>query len=448
VPTVAELAAATPAGRDRYVDLLRVVSLGVVILGHWLMAVPVVDATGRVRISNLLTVTPDLQYLTWLLQVMPVFFVVGGFSQATALASVHRRGGSYADFIRARAGRLLRPTAAFVAAWLVIAAAAGLTGQDHGLVRTALRTVAQPLWFVGVYLAVVALAPAMWRLHRRLGRYAVAVPLGLLVATAATDALRFAAAVPHVAYLNLAFVWIGVHQLGYFYADGSLLRGGRRTAALLAGSGLAAVIGLTTAGPYPVSMVGVPGDTVSNMSPPTLALAAHAVWLTGLMLLLRGPVTRWLARAAVWRAVIAANALAMTAFLWHLTAAFAAITALSALGWSSPPIGSAGWWLLRPVWLGALVALTAVLVSLFRRFDATPAAPAEPGAGRTAVAGAGVALCALGILGLSGVGFGGLLEGRTATLIVLPVTAPAAVAAVVLGAVLLRRNGGVVRPAP
>ena len=34
-----ELAARTPDSRDRYVDFLRVFSLGTVIVGHWLMAV-------------------------------------------------------------------------------------------------------------------------------------------------------------------------------------------------------------------------------------------------------------------------------------------------------------------------------------------------------------------------------------------------------------------------
>lgn len=34
-----DLAAATPAKRNRYADLLRVVSIFVVVIGHWLMAV-------------------------------------------------------------------------------------------------------------------------------------------------------------------------------------------------------------------------------------------------------------------------------------------------------------------------------------------------------------------------------------------------------------------------
>src|SRR4051812_7190474 len=75
--------------RDRYVDLLRVASLGVVIVGHWLMVI-VYPTDAGVRATNVLALVPALQPVTWLLQVMPVFFLVGGFSHATALASVRR----------------------------------------------------------------------------------------------------------------------------------------------------------------------------------------------------------------------------------------------------------------------------------------------------------------------------------------------------------------------
>lgn len=438
----------TPVGRDRYVDLLRVASLAAVVLGHWLMITAVPGPAGSTEITNLLAVAPGLQPVTWLLQVMPIFFLVGGFSQATAWASTRRRSGTYADYLRARAGRLLRPTAAFIACWLVLGAAVAGTGHDVGLVRVALRTVAQPLWFLGVYLAVVALAPPMWWLHRRVGRFAPAVPAGMFAAAGVVDVLRFTAGQHRLAYLNLLLVWVGVHQLGYLYADGTLQRGGRRLAGLLAGGGLAAVVALTALGPYPVSMVGVPGEAVSNMSPPTAALAAHAVWLTGLVLLLRGPLARRLARPAVWQAVIVGNIIAMTAFLWHLTAAFVAIGVGLALGWTGPPAASALWWLWRPVWVLALAAITAGLVCIFRRFDpvrptpertgepASPAAPA-PARWRTAAAGCGAASCVLGVLGISTVGFGGLLEGRTATLIVVPLNAAASVALVVAGAGLL-----------
>jgi hypothetical protein len=428
--SAAALAAASPPDRDRYVDLLRVASLGVVIAGHWLMAVPVVGADGGTRVTNVLALVPQLRPVTWLFQVMPVFFLVGGFAHATALASIRRRGGGYADFARSRTARLLRPAAAFLAVWLVLALGAALAGQDHGLVRVALRTAVQPLWFLGVYLGLVALAPVMWRLHRRFG---ARVPVALLTVAIGVDALRFAGH-PQAAVLNLLVIWAGVHQLGYFYADGTLQRGGRRLALLLAGAGLGAVLLLTTVGPYPVSMVGVPGEAMSNMSPPTVALAAHAVWLIGLVLLLRAPATRLLRRARVWRAVVAANGLAMTAFLWHLTAAFVVLAAFR--GRSAAVPGSAGWWLTRPLWLGTAALVTAALVLVFRRFD--PPRPTVIVAGPAGRAAVGVTLCTLGVLGISTVGFGALLAGHAATLLVVPVTAPLALALMALGASLLR----------
>src|SRR3954471_5360026 len=173
-------------------------------------------------------------------------------------------------------------------------------------------------------------------------------------------------------------------------------------------------------------MVGLPGERVSNMSPPTAALLACAVWLIGLVVLARGPVTRWLDRPAVWRGVITANGLAMTTFLWHLTAVFLASAATLALGVAQPPVGSATWWLYRPVWIAALLVPTAVLVTLFRRADRPRPARVPAGATTaprpTPLAAFGVALCTVGVLGFSAVGFGGVLAGRTATLVVLPVT--------------------------
>ncbi|MEV4517640.1 acyltransferase [Dactylosporangium sp. NPDC049525] len=428
--------------RDRYVDLLRVFSLGVVVLGHWLMAVVAVGDDGVARAGNVLAVVPALQPATWLLQVMPVFFFVGGFSHAVAWSSVRRRGGRYADFVRSRAGRLLRPTAAFAAVWLVLALGIEVAGADRGVLRLATRVVAQPLWFIGVYLGVVALAPAMLRLHRRAGRLAPLVPVALGAAAVAVDVARFGHDVPFIGFANVAFVWLAVHQAGFLYADGSL-RPGRPTGFVLAGVGLAGTVALTTIGGYPTSMVGVPGERVSNMSPPTAALLACAVLQIGLVLLARGPLTRWLRRPAVWRGVVTANGLSMTTFLWHLTGLFVVSAATLALGVGQPPAGSAAWWLSRPVWIALLLVPTAALVVLFRRADRprparVPAAGAAGRRHRTPLAAAGMLLCTAGVLGVSAVGFGGVLAGRTATLVVVPVTPLASVLLLAAGAGLLR----------
>ncbi|MFJ8560247.1 acyltransferase [Streptomyces microflavus] len=447
------LAEATPATRDRYVDLLRVASLAAVVLGHWLMAAVTPDGVG-----NLLAVVPALQPLTWLLQVMPVFFFVGGFAHALSYRSLLRKRpeGStdsvYAAFLRARLQRLLRPTMVFVLVWGAAALLIQLLGGGGGLTGVTLRLVTQPLWFIGIYLAMVAFTPPLLRLHERYGWGAFA---GLAGAAAAVDVLRFAAGVPYVEFLNFAFVWLAVHQLGFLRADGRLGVGpalpALRRPALLAGGGLVGAVALVAFGPYPLSMVGMPGEKVSNMAPPTLALLCHGLWLVGAVELLRAPAARLLARPRAWRTVVAANGVAMTAFLWHLTAMLGVYGAMLALDVPLPEPATAAWWAQTPLRLAFAAALTAVLVAAFRTFE-RPAAPATPPATATATATApgtgsaplaalGATLCLLGVLALSMVGFAGLLEGRTALLIAVPVSAPAAVAATLCGWLLVERAG-------
>ncbi|MFB8022572.1 acyltransferase [Streptomyces rubiginosohelvolus] len=432
--SVRELAGATPATRDRYVDLLRVASLGAVVLGHWLMAAVTPDGVG-----NLLAVVPALQPLTWLLQVMPVFFFVGGFSHALSYRSLLRKRpeGSedsvYSAFLRARLQRLLRPTMVFVLVWGAAALLVQLLGGGGGLTGVTLRMVTQPLWFIGIYLAMVAFTPPLLRLHERYGWGAFA---GLAGAAVAVDVLRFAAGVPYVEFLNFAFVWLAVHQLGFLRADGRIRL---RRAALLAGGGLVTAAALVALGPYPLSMVGMPGEKVSNMAPPTLALLAHGLWLVGAVELLRAPAARLLERPRVWRTVVAANGVAMTAFLWHLTAMFGVYGALLALDADLPEPASAAWWAQVPLRLALAAALTAALVAAFRTFE-RPAASA-PVQGHGPLAALGATLCLLGVLGLSMVGFGGLLDGRTALLIAIPVSAPAAVAMTLGGWLLVERAG-------
>ncbi|MFE9457507.1 acyltransferase [Streptomyces californicus] len=434
---VRELAGATPATRDRYVDLLRVASLAAVVLGHWLMAAVTPDGVG-----NLLAVVPALQPLTWLLQVMPVFFFVGGFSHALSYRSLLRKRpeGSddsvYSAFLRARLQRLLRPTTVFVLVWGAAALLVQLLGGGGGLTGVTLRMVTQPLWFIGIYLAMVAFTPPLLRLHERYGWGAFAALAGAAVAV---DVLRFAAGVPYVEFLNFAFVWLAVHQLGFLRADGRI-----RRPALLAGAGLAAACALVAFGPYPLSMVGMPGEKVSNMAPPTLALLAHGLWLVGAVELLRAPAARLLERPRVWRTVVAANGVAMTAFLWHLTAMFGVYGALLALDVPLPEPASAAWWAQVPLRIACAAALTAALVAAFRAFErpAAPKAPGHPAAsGGGPLAALGATLCLLGVLGLSMVGFNGLLDGRTALLIAIPVSAPAAVAMTLGGWLLVERAG-------
>ncbi|MGW5737560.1 MULTISPECIES: acyltransferase family protein [Streptomyces] len=440
--SVRELAEKTPAGRDRYIDLLRVASLGTVVVGHWLMAAVTVGDDGRTEVGNLLAVVPGLQVLTWVLQIMPVFFFVGGFSHALSYRSLSRKapegGGSvYSAFLRARLQRLLRPTMVFIGVWGAAALAVQLLGEGGALLDVTLRLVAQPLWFIGIYLAMVAFTPPLLRLHERWGWGAFGA---LVLAAGAVDLARFAFGVPYVEFLNFAFVWLAVHQLGFLRADGGL-----RAPAALAAAGLAGAAALVALGPYPLSMVGMPGERVSNMAPPTFALLCHGMWLVGAVELLRGPAARWLARPRVWRGVVAANGVSMTAFLWHLTAMLGVYGVLIAADVPLPEPATGAWWAQVPLRMAAAALVTGVLVAAFRRFERPgkpgDAALAVPGPVSGPAAALGVGLCLFGVLGLSMVGFGGLLEGRTATVVAVRMTAPVAVGMALAGWLLVERAG-------
>ena len=445
--TADRVAAATPAERDRFADLLRVASIVVVVAGHWLMAV-VGWRGGRVEAGNAIALAPGLWLATWLLQVMPLFFFVGGLAN---LVSV-RRGGGWVAFIQGRAARLLRPTVAFLAVWTAAAAVLHLAGVPEAMLRPATRLVVQPLWFLGLYLLVVALAPAMLRLHWRFGP-AVAVWLGL--AAGAADLAGRVPGLGRLADLNFLLVWLFAHQLGFLYADGTLTRWPRRAHAAMAAGGLAALAGLTASGAWPPSMVGLPGDRVSNMNPPSLCIVALTVWLVGLAMLVRDPLRRWLARPRPWTMVVSAGSALMTLFLWHLTALVLAVLVLHPVGLTQPLPGSPTWWALRPLWLLVPAALLVPLVAVFSRLErprpSGPAAarvdpPPPAGRGRVLVAVAGTATLVVGLLGVA---VGGIwpLPGSPANLAGLQITPGASLLCLPAGMLLLaraatRRGGG------
>ena len=115
-----KMAAQTPAERNRYVDFLRSISILVVIVGHWLIATAYyVD--GSLSPGHLLKSEPQTQWLTWLFQVMPIFFIVGGYSNAVSLESAKRKGTPYAGWLSARLNRLVAPLLILLIAWGAIA---------------------------------------------------------------------------------------------------------------------------------------------------------------------------------------------------------------------------------------------------------------------------------------------------------------------------------------
>ncbi|TDC97919.1 acyltransferase, partial [Nonomuraea deserti] len=241
----------TPAHRDRHVDLLRAVAIAAVVTGHWLVLS--VSYDGGLHGVNVLDVVPWTRPLTWLFQVMPIFFLVGGYANAASLAAHRRDGGGATGWTLRRTDRLVRPTTMLLAVLTAAGLAAGVAGVGPELVGMGVWLAGIPLWFLVAYLSAVVLTPVMHALHRR---YGLAVPIVLAALVAAGDMGRLVPWLPYSGAGNYLFAWLAVHQLGFAWQDGRL--SARPAVALpLAMSGLAALVGLTVFGPYPISMVAV-----------------------------------------------------------------------------------------------------------------------------------------------------------------------------------------------
>ena len=360
---IAELAAATPADRNRYADFLRAASIVIVVLGHWMMAVLWWE-DGKIASENLLLLVPSARLLTWLLMVMPVFFIVGGFANARSWGGARRRSVTYGAWLSARARRMLRPAVVFVVVWTIVPAVAVMFGIRPEVARAAAHEISAPLWFLTIYLVAVAAAPAVAVAHRKFGPVLV---VGVLtVATLSVDVAIYGVGVSGISDLNYAFVWLAILELGFCWHDGSLRS--PRVAGGLAAGGFAAMVFLVTVCGYPVSMVNLSGDMRSNLFPPSLALLALGIMQGGLVGLTQPIMNRWLQRPRVWFSVALANRVVLTAYLWNMTAVLlAAETVLRRL--PSADAGSTTYWAQRPIWLATCAFFLIPLVALFRRFE-------------------------------------------------------------------------------
>lgn len=391
------LAALTPATRDRFMDFLRAASIATVVFGHWFISV-IARRDGVISTTSAIGVTRGLWLATWVFQVMPIFFFVGGFSNLTAYDSYRRRGESSWAFVRSRWQRLLRPSLVFLGLWIVVQVVLHLTDTgrpagprlwgDTSLLRGMYPPGATlpfgPLWFLGAYLVVVSISPLTIRLHRR---FRWGVPAVFLAGAVAADAIGFAGGVRGVRYANVVFVLLLPHQLGHFYADGTFARISRRVLWAMVAAGLGALVLLTNPwlfeavagdrrfewfpgiGYYPRSLLGTDVESISNAYPPTLCYLAVGIWTIGAVLLARDRLVRWLERPRPWKAVIAANSIVMTLFLWHMTAFLLAVLGLWPLGLGREQDGTSRWWIERIVWTAAPAAILAVLVAVFGRFE-------------------------------------------------------------------------------
>ncbi|SEH79357.1 Acyltransferase family protein [Mycolicibacterium rutilum] len=394
-----KFAADTPPDRDRAIDVARLGALVVVIFGHCALLLATID--DGVRIGNILGEIPALTPITWVVQVMPLFFLAGGAAGAYGW----HRGRAWGSWLFTRAQRLCRPVFWYLAVWSVALLGVRLTLGAESAADLGRESVAL-LWFLGVYLVVLAFVPLLTRLTT--GRTAAAVVAGLLVGAGLIDAIRIAAGSAMAGVPNFVVVWLIPVVIGVAYARRLIAH---RTALAVAAGALAAQIALAMAGPYEVSLVVTGTERLSNVSPPTLLLALHCTWMSCAFVAAAGWIQRWARRPRVWYVVAVGNGGAMTLYLWHIVAIAIAAFSLHAAGLDAYDVDAPGFWARLALRAAVFAVVMFVMFRLLsplehRRLPWWDAPAAATGAASTAagalVIASGVALLLLAKNGLTG----------------------------------------------
>jgi peptidoglycan/LPS O-acetylase OafA/YrhL len=374
--------------RDSSVDAIRVVLLVAVFALHAMMCGVSVGAAGPV-LENALEGQAWFGPASWIVQIMPLFFIAGGFSSFHHWRSMRARGATPADYVRSRLERLVRPAIALVVVVASALVALSLAGLPAELVATAGFRIGQPLWFLGVYLAISALVPIMLRAHERAR---VLTPLVLLAGVVAVDVVRLSTGIDGIGFVNLLLVWLLVQQLGFHLADGGVDRLSRRTLWGIAGAALGFLAVLTVVGPYDV-------DMFENLNPPSVCLVVLGVAQLALFQLARPRISAWVERVDASRLISAVGERAMTVYLWHMPVLIAlaglSLVANASFGLPLPEPMSLEWWATRPLWLGVAAAMVVPVAIVFGRFERARRGRATAG-GRTRAAAASVVTSARG----------------------------------------------------
>ena len=189
-----------------------------VILGHWLLVAPYLE-DGQLVAADALSLIPWTRWLTWLVQVMPVFFLVGGYVNGLGWQAAQRRQNGYASWLAARLRRLVSPVLPVLAIWTLIGLAALQLDADPALLKVASQFALLPAWFLVVYILVILLAPLAYRAWQR---YRFASFWTLAAAAALVDLLALGVGWRTLGWLNYLFVWLAIHQLGFAWQAGRM----------------------------------------------------------------------------------------------------------------------------------------------------------------------------------------------------------------------------------
>lgn len=375
--------------RNHLVDLARVASMVIVIVFHTLLwQILLVD--GRVEVVPWAP-GPVLWAISWVATIIPIFFVAAGFANAVVVDRWRHSGASYAAFLTLRGSRLLGPLTLFTLVFATVGTIGAWTVSPSAA-ATLSRQFAQLLWFAVVYLLLLAAAPlAVW-LHDRCGGW---VMLPLLIGVIGVDAVVRVTGDLSLQWVNLAFVWPLAHQWGIAYHRGWFRTWRQPLLFGLLAAGAAVIAGLVWLLHYPPAAVAWADVLVANLLPPTLAIAVLGWCQTIVLALLQqsGVADRLSERTL--GVVRIANALLLSAYLWHIPAIVVAAAILVGLSLLIPPASVV---LMSPIVLIVLVvAIVIVAVPQIARLELRLIPTHGEGEPQALAALAGYALFVMGV---------------------------------------------------
>ena len=317
-PSTAPSSAGRP-GRDRFLDLLRLIAVVRVVLLHTCTKPPVIY----------------LPWIQWIFPGMAEVFFVSGVVTATSL---RRRGGL--AVVKARLRRLLPPYYAYaVVALLVMAVTDARSPLPNATLRrndvlSFLFPIVRPtgsvtrvilwghLWFLTTFLWVIVLAPLTFAIYKRFRLWSLLVHTSVFAALVWCDK-RGVFVVREELYNVAMFGWF--FQLGYAYSDATLQRL-RRGRLFAAGVALFVMGWLVAERIEPVWRKAVKEMYASQSA----HFLVGAAWMLGVLALQR-PIGAWLAGRRL-RVLDVVTQRTYTLFVWGPAANAVAMAASRRIG--------------------------------------------------------------------------------------------------------------------
>ena len=310
----------TSISRERYIDLLKVLSILIITFStEYFLSL---STSGyEVIIKNNSVGNLQMSRASWFLNGLAIFFFCNGFSNSIAWYSNIGRDGSVWEFLANRINSILGPVLyliVFGSIFIHFSISNGYFPEYFVTELDGLHPVSEfllwPLWLVSIYLVVVMCSPVTAFLHKKNSLVSVFTILTLFLSF---DYITSADTYSYFRYINYLFFWLFIHQLGYFFADGTLQNIKKSYYFIVfVGSYLALYyLSLNEGSLLTVSNFRLTSFT--NEDPPTLMMLLSSIGLISFILLFNNFFESLLNKKYLWYIVCFMNAHIYTYFLWH-----------------------------------------------------------------------------------------------------------------------------------